>query len=121
MGRDSYLITGVYSNPPTAQFGYPLNVQASALSPTEIEVTWGGQLSEANTSQVTLYEVQYNQSAFSETTVTSSAMTMGQETQISLRDLEEYVEYSVGVRALTSDGPGPFSPSVTARTLQDGK
>ncbi len=38
-----------------------------------------------------------------------------------LRGLEEYVQYNITVRARTSVGPGPYSTSITGRTLQDGK
>ena len=34
--------------------------------------------------------------------------------------LEEYVNYSISVRAYTSVGPGPYSDPVTERTLEDG-
>ena len=34
-------------------------------------------------------------------------------------DLQEFVGYNISVRAYTSVGPGPFSPPVTDRTLED--
>lgn len=34
--------------------------------------------------------------------------------------LQEYVEYNISVRAYTSVGPGPLSPTVTNRTFEDG-
>ena len=42
------------------------------------------------------------------------------EDELTLYDLEEYVEYMVRVRAYNEDGPGPFSPAVTVMTYQDG-
>ena len=39
---------------------------------------------------------------------------------IELTGLEEYVEYNISVRAYNSVGPGPYSDSVTERTLEDG-
>lgn len=40
--------------------------------------------------------------------------------ELTLYNLEEYVEYMVRVRAFNEDGPGPFSPAVTVITYQDG-
>ena len=38
-----------------------------------------------------------------------------------LTDLEEYVNYTISVRAYTSAGEGPYSDGVTVITLEDGK
>ena len=38
---------------------------------------------------------------------------------VELEELEEYIEYSVRVRAYTSVGPGPFSVAMVSRTLED--
>ena len=43
-----------------------------------------------------------------------------QEDVVTLHGLQEYVEYTVSVRALNEDGAGPFSTAVTATTYQDG-
>ena len=40
---------------------------------------------------------------------------------IVLEGLQEYVEYSISIRAYTSVGRGPFSPSVNNQTFEDGK
>ena len=37
---------------------------------------------------------------------------------VELEGLEEYVEYSVRIRAYTSVGPGPFSVALANRTLE---
>ena len=42
------------------------------------------------------------------------------EDQVMLEDLQEFVEYSVRVRASNEDGYGPFSSPVVATTYQDG-
>ena len=39
---------------------------------------------------------------------------------ILVTDLEEYISYSIRVRAYTSVGPGPYSDPVTERTFEDG-
>ena len=38
-----------------------------------------------------------------------------------VENLEEYAEYNISVRAFTKVGPGPFSPTVIARTLETSK
>ena len=38
-----------------------------------------------------------------------------------LTDLEEYVNYTISVRAYTSAGEGPYSDGITVITLEDGK
>ena len=40
---------------------------------------------------------------------------------ITLMDLQEYVEYSISVRAYTSVGPGPYSVRIVRRTFEDCK
>ena len=40
--------------------------------------------------------------------------------QVRATDLEEFVHYSIIVRAYTSVGPGPYSDPVTVRTAEDG-
>lgn len=42
------------------------------------------------------------------------------EDELTLDNLQEYVEYTIRVRAFNGDGPGPFSPAVTVMTYQDG-
>ena len=39
---------------------------------------------------------------------------------LELTGLEAFVEYSISVRAYTSQGPGPFSDDVTQVTREDG-
>ena len=40
---------------------------------------------------------------------------------VTSNNLEEYVFYNISVRAYTSVGAGPFSPSITQRTSEDSK
>ena len=100
---------------------YPQNVQATTISSTEILVTWS-QVPDINQNGIiTQYDVQLNQSTFTEIDTTELRVTNGSELSLSLGDLQEYVEYSISVRALTSIGPGPFSPIVSNITFQDCK
>ncbi len=40
---------------------------------------------------------------------------------VTLTDLEEFVNYTISVRAYTSEGEGPFSTEITEGTFEDGK
>ena len=40
---------------------------------------------------------------------------------VSLVGLQEYVNYSIQIRAYTSEGPGPYSTPVMQITLEDSK
>ena len=47
--------------------------------------------------------------------------TNGSESSLVIIGLEEFVEYSIRMRAYTALGPGPFSPLVSSITFEDGK
>ena len=67
---------------------------------------------------ITQYEVEYNQSTFDSVPTTQNIIV--NSTMAVLTELEEYVEYSIRVRAYTSVGPGPYSDVVTVTTNEDG-
>ena len=58
---------------------------------------------------------------FNEISTSNLTTTNGSQLTVELEGLEEYIEYSVRVRAYTSVGPGPFSVAMVTRTLQDGE
>jgi len=70
---------------------------------------------------VTQYEVEFNQGTFNEISTSNLTTTNGSQLMVEIEGLEEYVEYSVRVRAYTSVGPGPFSVAMVIRTLEDGE
>ena len=68
---------------------------------------------------IILYEVQYEPLM----TFGGQLMTMAMNTSntsIVLGGLQEYVEYTISVRAYTSVGPGLFSPAVNYQTAENG-
>ena len=65
------------------------------------------------------YEIQLNQSSFSE--ISSVIMADSPILMLTVHNLEAFVEYSIAVRAYTSVGAGPFSPIVNNQMFQDGK
>ena len=92
----------------------------TTISSTEILVSWDEVPTIDQNGVIILYEVQYEPlMTFGGALVT---MTMNTSyTSIVLGELQEYVEYNITVRAYTSVGPGPFSPSVDNRAFEDGK
>ena len=65
--------------------------------------------------------MEFNQSTFNEISTSNLTTTDGSQLMVELDGLEEYVDYSVRVRAYTSVGPGPFSAAVVNWTLEDGE
>ena len=99
----------------------PDNVQAITSSSTAILVTWDQVPEIDRNGIITQYEVEFNQSTFSEISTSNLTTTNGSQLMVELEGLEEYVEYTVRVRAFTSVGPGPFSVAMVSRTLEDGE
>jgi len=97
----------------------PSNVQAITISSTAIMVTWDPVQEIERNGIITQYEVEFNQSTFNKISTSNLTTTNGSQLMVELEGLEEYVEYSVRVRAYTSVGPGPFSVAVVNRTLED--
>ena len=99
----------------------PDNVQALTSSSTAILVIWDPVPEIDRNGIVTQYEVEFNQSTFSEISTSNLIITNGSVQMVELEGLEEYVEYSLRVRAYTSVCPGPFSVTVVTRTFEDGE
>ena len=95
---------------------------ATALSSTEIEVSWKEVPAISRNGIIIMYEVQYEPlETFNGTISIETVNTSEPVLMLNLTDLEEYVEYNISVRAYTSTGPGPYSDPVTVRTLEDGR
>jgi len=99
----------------------PDNVRVLTSSSTAIMVTWDPVPEIDQNGIITQYEVEFNQSTFNEISTSNLTTTNGSQLMVELEGLEEYVEYSVRVRAYTSVGPGPFSVAMVIRTLEGGK
>ena len=70
---------------------------------------------------IIMYEVQYEPLQTFGVLLIQTVNITAPATMMNLTDLEEYVEYSITVRAYTSVGPGPYSdPPFTERTEEDG-
>jgi len=99
----------------------PDSVLVLNITSTAIVVIWNPVPEIGRNGIITQYEVEFNQSTFSEISTSNLTTTNDSQLMVELEGLEEYVEYSVRVRAYTSVGPGPFSLAVVTRTLEDGK
>ena len=104
---------------PTVPAEPPRNVSATALSSTEIEVSWEEVHYCDQNGVIIMYEIGYEPLDCGLTV--ESVVTTGPVLMVNLTGLEKYVEYNVTVRVYTSEGPGPYSaPPITERTLEDG-
>ena len=68
---------------------------------------------------ITQYEVEFNQTTFDEVSMSNVTTVNSSTFQVDLSALEEYVEYSIRVRAYASVGPGPYSDAIYEITFQD--
>ena len=92
---------------------------AIATSPTEVSVSWVELSDICQNGIVTAYEVQYEPLLTFGVLMTDTAIVTAPATTTNLTGLQEYVEYSISVRAYTSVGPGPYSDGVVERTEED--
>ena len=97
------------------------NANAVNISSTAIRVTWEEVPAIDRNGIITQYEVEYNQSTFSGATMYNTTTVDSSTFMVDLTGLEEYVEYSIRVRAYTSVGAGPYSDVVNVITSEDGK
>ena len=91
------------------------------VSSTEIMVTWGTVPPIDQNGVITIYEVLYQpqetfNGAIGESTVNVSAPNMS----VVLMNLQEYVNYTISVRAYTSVGEGPYSEGIIDLTNENG-
>lgn len=96
-------------------------MQVLTDSSTVITVMWDSVPEIERNGVISQYEVEVNQSTFNEIPSITLNTTNGSVLAVELGGLEEYVEYSIRVRAHTSVGPGPFSVAIASRTLEDGE
>ena len=95
---------------------------ATVVSSTEIMVTWDIVLPIDQNGVITMYEVLYQpqetfNGAIGDLTVNVSAPEMS----VVLMNLQEYVNYTISVRAYSSVGEGPYSDSIIELTNEDSE
>ena len=97
----------------------PDNVTAVNISSTAIRVPWDPVPAIDQNGVITRYEVEYNQTTFIEVSMYNTTTVNSTTLMVDLTGLEEYVEYSIRVRAYTSVGAGPYSNVVVEITQED--
>ncbi|XP_064384244.1 uncharacterized protein LOC135333251 isoform X3 [Halichondria panicea] len=96
----------------------PQNIRTTALSSTEIEISWDKIPEIDQNGVISMYEVMYVMT-FGGLITTRTIITIDLTLTINLSNLEEFVEYNISVRAYTSIGSGPYSVWTVRRTLED--
>ena len=91
-----------------------------ATSPRSIGVRWGLVDEIDRNGIITMYEVLYVPMETFDGAI-GSLTTNVSDLATPLRDLEEYVNYTIFVRAYTNVGAGPYSDPMRVLTPQDGK
>ena len=93
---------------------------ATANSSTTIAVMWDGVVPIDQNGVITMYEVMYTPLEDFDGAIMTRTTNVT-DLCVLLMDLEEYVNYSISVRALTSVGAGRYSDPVIVLTNEDGK
>ena len=94
---------------------------AMNISSTVIRVSWSPVNAIDQNGVITQFEVEFNQTTFSELSMYNTTTVNSTTLMVDLTGLEEYVVYSIRVRAYTSVGAGPYSGAVMERTQEDCK
>lgn len=98
----------------------PVTVEAEAMSSTSIMVYWEEVPQLQQNGEIIQYEVQYTPLETFENTISGSVVNTTNRLYL-LEGLQEFVNYSISVRAYTSVGPGLYSDPITEQTFQDSK
>ena len=100
----------------------PENITANATSPTTVAVMWGEVPAMDQNGDIIMYEVMYTPlETFGGTVEGDTVNVSGSNLSVVLTGLEEYVNYSISVRAFTDVGAGPYSVAVIVLIQQDSK
>ena len=100
----------------------PENVTVLVNSSTTIEVTWDIVPPIDQNGIITMYEVMYQPlETFNGNISTQTMNVSGTEMSVILMELQEFVNYTISVRAYTSVRAGPYSDEVTVMTFEDSK
>ncbi len=84
-------------------------------------VTWDEVPPIEQNGVISEYEVEVNQTTFLQIAVSALYSISGADRKLIVSALEENVEYTVRVRAVTGGGNGPYSPGASNTTSQDGE
>ncbi|XP_069795096.1 protein tyrosine phosphatase receptor type Fa isoform X6 [Narcine bancroftii] len=92
--------------------GFPQNLRVVGLTTSTTDLSWDPPIVSQRNGKMILYTVLYHDiNSLKDLTNTTN------ETQITLSSLKPDTTYDIRVRAHTSKGPGPYSPSIQSRTM----
>ena len=95
---------------------------ATVMSSTEIMVTWDIVLPIDQNGVITMYEVLYQpQETFDGSIGDLTVNVSAPEMSVVLMNLQEYVNYTISVRAYTIVGEGPYSDGIIELTNEDSE
>ena len=102
--------------------GFPMNITATALSPTKIRVNWTTFPMIDHNGNITSYEVQFNQSVAIRLFPPSDTVVVPPNVfTVVLTNLGPLLYYTVTVRAHTLIGPGPYNPDNATAETEPGR
>ena len=110
-------------NFPVVPLGTPVNITAIAVNSTAIQLSWSEVPAIKQNGIITQYEVVFAplETFGGQIAATSMNITDTSILFIILDNLQEYVQYSITIRAYTNVGKGPFSTAMIIQTPEDGK
>uniref|UniRef100_A0A8B9MGA8 Receptor-type tyrosine-protein phosphatase S n=1 Tax=Accipiter nisus TaxID=211598 RepID=A0A8B9MGA8_9AVES len=103
------------SVPEEAPSGFPQNLHSESSTSTSVQLTWQMPLLAERNGIITKYTILYRDINVAYQPVELPVVPA--DTTMTLSGLKPDTTYDVKVRAHTSKGPGPYSPSVQFRTL----
>ena len=100
----------------------PASVTATATTSTSIPVMWNEASPIEQNGVIIAFEITYIPlENFTGTIGINSTNVSGLDQSVSLIGLQEYVNYSIQIRAYTREGPGPYSNPIIELTLEDSR
>ncbi|XP_030368033.1 receptor-type tyrosine-protein phosphatase delta isoform X28 [Strigops habroptila] len=103
------------SVPEEVPSGFPQNLHSESSTSTSVQLTWQMPLLAERNGVITKYTILYRDINVAYQPV--ELLIVPADTTMTLSGLKPDTTYDVKVRAHTSKGPGPYSPSVQFRTL----
>ncbi|XP_032073551.1 receptor-type tyrosine-protein phosphatase F isoform X1 [Thamnophis elegans] len=100
------------STPEEPPSGFPQNLEVVGLTTSTTKVTWNPPLLAERNGRITNYTVVYR-----DINSQQNLTNVTKEQSITLTNLKSDTTYDIKVRAHTSKGAGPLSPSIQSRTM----
>ncbi|XP_026562780.1 receptor-type tyrosine-protein phosphatase F isoform X2 [Pseudonaja textilis] len=100
------------STPEEPPSGFPQNLEVVGLTTSTTKVTWNPPLLAERNGKITNYTVVYR-----DINSQQNLTNVTKEQSITLTNLKSDTTYDIRVRAHTSKGAGPLSPSIQSRTM----